>query len=49
MVSGETESFLAAPVVWCAAIAVGDGVSDSEDDGDSGDVGSSAPGGAGIL
>ena len=40
---------LAEPVVWCAATAVSGGVSDDEDDGDGGDVGSSAPGGAGIL
>ena len=39
---------LAEPVVWCAATAAGDGVSDSEDDSDGRDVGSSAPGGAGI-
>ena len=40
---------LAEPVVWCAATAVSGDVSDGEDDGDGGGVGSSAPGGAGIL
>ena len=36
---------LATPVIWCTAVEGSDGACDSEDDG----VGSSAPGGAGIL
>ena len=42
---------LATHVAWGTAVAVDDdgGVSDSDDDGGDGAVGSSAPGGAGIL
>ena len=42
---------LATPVAWGTAVAVDDngGVSDSDDDGSGGVVGSSAPGSAGIL